>query len=144
MMNMLKPLHYLILGLCLALNVRAASAEVVPVVSAQSNIVALSEEEIVQIFLGHRSRLPNGEQAMPIDQAEDSPARAAFYTRFAGMSPAQLKAHWSKIIFTGRGRPPIAVADGVEVKKRVAQKANAIGYIDESLVDDSVRVLRVK
>lgn len=143
-MQMFKPVHCLILGLSLALNASAATAEVVAVVSAQSNIVSLSEEEIAQIFLGHRSRLPNGEQAVPIDQLEDSPVRETFYARYARMSPAQLKAHWSKIIFTGRGRPPVAVSDGVEVKKRLAQKPNAIGYIDESLVDDSVRVLRTR
>ena len=78
---------------------------------------------------------------MPIDQVEGSAARDEFYLTFAGKSPAQLKAHWSKIIFTGRGQPPPEVANGGEVKKRLAENPNAIGYIERNLVDGSVRVV---
>jgi hypothetical protein len=52
-----------------------------------------------------------------------------------------MKAYWSKIIFTGRGQPPTEVSDGAELKKRLAANAEAIGYIDASLIDDSVRVV---
>jgi len=56
----------------------------------------------------------------------------------------QLKAHWSKIIFTGRGKPPKAVATGVELRKLIASNAQSIGYIDRELVDDSVRVVKLQ
>jgi len=57
------------------------------------------------------------------------------------MSAAQLKAFWSKIIFTGRGQPPTAVGTGLDAKKLVVANPNAIGYIDQSLVDSSLRVV---
>jgi hypothetical protein len=53
-----------------------------------------------------------------------------------------MKAYWAKIIFTGRGQPPQEVRSSAELKKRIAQDPAAIGYIDESLLDDSVRVVR--
>lgn len=53
----------------------------------------------------------------------------------------QIKIHWSKIIFMGRGTPPTALPDSMAVKRRVAEDPHAIGYIDQSQVDDSVRVL---
>ncbi|MDO9480507.1 MAG: phosphate ABC transporter substrate-binding protein, partial [Hydrogenophaga sp.] len=59
-------------------------------------------------------------------------------------SPAQLKAHWSKIIFTGRGQPPIAVPNSIDVKKYVAANPNSMGYIDSTQLDASVRVLVTK
>lgn len=141
-MTLLKRIFF---GLLLVLSSGAsASPDVVAVVSARSTVAELSDNQIVDIFLGKQSRFPNGEQAVPIDQSEDSAAREEFYAKFAGKSAAQLKAHWAKIIFTGRGQPPVAVANGAEVKKRLAQNPNTIGYIDEALVDDSVRVLRKK
>jgi hypothetical protein len=52
-----------------------------------------------------------------------------------------VKAHWSKIIFTGRGQPPRQASTGLEARRMVAENPNAIGYIDPALVDNSVRVL---
>lgn len=115
-------------------------ADVVAVVSAKSQVTNLNKDQVVNIFLGKTTLLPNGEQVVPIDQPEGSAARDEFYARFAGKSAAQIKAHWSKIIFTGRGQPPTEVSNSIEVKKRVAENLNAIGYIEESMVDGSVRV----
>ena len=78
---------------------------------------------------------------MPIDQTEGSRVRGDFYTKFAAMSPAQLKAFWSKIIFTGRGQPPSNVASGAELKKLLLANPNAIGYMDQNLVDSSLKVV---
>jgi ABC-type phosphate transport system substrate-binding protein len=130
------------IGFALILCTGQALAEVVAVVSAQSPVTALSRNQVVDIFLGKMSRFPGGEQAVPIDQEEGTAARDEFYAGFAGLSPAQIKAHWSKIIFTGRGLPPKTVSNGIEVKKAVVKNPNAIGYIEQGLVDHSVKVLR--
>lgn len=129
--------------IALALNVGAgaASADVVAVVSSKSAVTALSKNQVVDIFLGKTSRFPDGEPAVPIDQVEGSAARDEFYAKFTGKSAAQVKAHWSKIIFTGRGQPPMEVPSGIEVKKQIVQNPKVIGYIERSLVDGSVRVL---
>jgi ABC-type phosphate transport system substrate-binding protein len=126
-------------GLCLV--ARSTTAGVVAVVSAANPVAALSRNQVVDIFLGRVSRFPDGTAAVPVDQAEGSPAREEFYLEFAGKSPAQLKAHWSKIIFTGRGQPPKEVGNGVALKKRVAENPMAIGYLEESQVDSSVKVV---
>ena len=127
--------------------VSAASAradDVVAVVSAKSPVASLSAAQVADIFLGKASRFPDGSPALPIDLQEDSPARERFYAQFTGKSPAQVKAHWSKIIFTGRGQPPMQAASGVQARKMIADNPNAIGYIDQSLVDGSVRVLAAR
>ena len=119
----------------------AAAESVVPVVSARSHVKELNADQVADIFLGKTSRFPDGTEAVPIDQSEESPAREKFYARFTGKSPSQLKAYWSKLIFTGRGQPPRQVASSTEAKKLVARNPNAIAYIDATLVDDTVRVV---
>jgi ABC-type phosphate transport system substrate-binding protein len=127
---------------CAALVTGVTSkAEVVAVVSSKSNITALSKNQVADIFLGKVSRFPDGIVAVPIDQAEGSTERDEFYAKVADRSPAQITAYWSKIIFTGRGQPPRAVSNDLEMKKRIAANPSAIGYIDSKLVDGSVRVL---
>jgi ABC-type phosphate transport system substrate-binding protein len=131
----------LALGLAALPCAGAAAPDVVPVVSAKSHVRDLSSVQVADIFLGKTSSFPDGTQAVPIDQSEDSPVREKFYAHFTGKSPAQLKAYWSRIIFTGRGQPPRQVAGSAEAKKLVAQNPNAIAYIDSSQVDDTVRVV---
>jgi len=128
-------------GAILSVAAGWAAADVVAVISAKNPVTALSRNQVVEIFLGKSSRFPDGSQAVPIDQAEGSAARDEFYTNFAGKSPAQVKAYWSKIIFTGRGQPPRQVPNGVEMLKVIADSPGTIGYIEQSLVDSSVKVL---
>jgi len=129
------------IGLALSLSGGTTMADVVAVVSSKSTLTELSKNQVVDIFLGRVSHFPDGEQALPIDQAEGSAARDEFYAKFAGKSAAQIKAHWAKIIFTGRGQPPEEVSNSIEVKKMVIKKPHAIGYIDKNMVDGSVKVL---
>jgi ABC-type phosphate transport system substrate-binding protein len=118
-----------------------ASADVVAVVSANSAIKALTADQLADIFLGRVSRFPNGLLAVPIDLREDSPERNQFYAKVTDKTPAQVRAYWSKIIFTGRGQPPRVLATDLDVKKFIAANVGAIGYIDVALLDDSVRAL---
>lgn len=122
----------------------AAPDDIVVVVSAENPAMEISRLHLADLYLGRTTRFPNGEAAEPVDQRSGSKARDAFYERYVGRSAAEIKAHWSKIIFTGRGRPPREERDCTAVKRYVVEHPRAIGYIERSRVDDSVRVVRVR
>jgi ABC-type phosphate transport system substrate-binding protein len=130
-----------IVGLTLSLASVTAMADVVAVVSSKSPMTTLSKSQVADIFLGKTRRFPDGAPAKPLDQAEGSTVRNEFYVKIVGQSAAQMKAYWSKIIFTGRGQPAPTVSNGVEMKKWIVENPTAIGYIDRSLVDDTVKVV---
>jgi ABC-type phosphate transport system substrate-binding protein len=133
------------IGIALAALMNMASAEVVVVVSAKNPVASLTADQAADIFLGKSAAFPGGGNAVPMDQAEGSAVRDEFYTKAAGKNAAQLKAYWSKQIFTGQGQPPKAVGDNNGVKSAVAANPNGIGYMDKSAVDASVKpVLTVK
>lgn len=132
------------LTLLLCAVASALTADVVVVVSAKSPLTSLNADQVADIFLGKVSRFPDGKQAVAIDQSEDSATRERFYSLFTGKSMAQVKSHWSKIIFTGRGQPPRQASNSVEAKKWVSENPNAIGYIESHLVDSSVRIVPAK
>ena len=141
-MSLSRHVARLCIALAMASCAATASADVVAVVSSQSAVSNLTRSQVSDIFLGKARRFPNGVAAVPIDQAVGSAAREEFYETFASKSPAQLKAHWSKIIFTGRGQPPAAISDSTELKKRIAADPTAIGYLDRTQLDASVREIR--
>lgn len=103
-----------------------------------ANQDAISLEVAERIFTGKTKTFPSGSTATPFNQPEASPLREAFETHVLKKNASQMKAYWSKLIFTGKGNPP-AELDAAVVKAKVASDASAIGYIDASEVDASVR-----
>lgn len=112
-----------------------ALAEVVVVVNPKAAEVSLSKEQVAQFFLGKSTAMT------PIDQPENSPLRAEFYKKVADKDAAQAKALWSKLVFTGKATMPKEVADNAAVKAAIAANPKAIGYIDKSAADASVKVV---
>jgi hypothetical protein len=127
----------------LGLAAMPAMADVVVVVSSKSAVTTLSSNQVTDIFLGRTHRFPDGSPAVPIDQTEGEAARDEFYSSFTGKSVAQIKAYWSKIIFTGRGQPPRVVANSLAMKSLLIGNPAAIGYIEAKLLDDTMRAVTV-
>lgn len=134
----------LLLAAVLACSAAAeASAELVVIVSARSPAPQLSSEQVAAIFLGQAGRLPDGSEVVALDQRIGSGERNQFYQQVTGKTPALLKAHWSKMLFTGRGQPPREALDAASVRRMVADNPSMIGYIDRSALDSSVRPVLV-
>ena len=119
------------------------SAHTVVVVSVHNPVDTLTQSQVADIFLARTNTFPNGKDAVPIDQIDTAPARDLFYRDISGKSPAQLKAYWSTLIFTGRGDPPRQVRDATAVKKVLNDTLTAVGYLDDSALDSSVKVVLV-
>jgi ABC-type phosphate transport system substrate-binding protein len=116
-------------------------AETAVIVSSSNANASLDSDTVSRIYLGKSSNFPSGDQAVPVDQSEGSATRDAFNGSVLGKSSSQLKAYWSRLIFTGKGTPPKEVGDDAAVKKLVAANPNMIGYIDSAAVDDTVKVV---
>lgn len=112
-----------------------AFAELVIIVNPANPATRMFPSQAAQFFLGGSVLFT------PIEQAADSPIRAEFYKKVLEKEPAQVEAIWSKMAFTGKGKPPPEMKNSAEVKKAVAANPKAIGYIEKSAVDDTVKVV---
>lgn len=119
------------------------AADMVVIVSARSQVSSLRADQVADIFLGHTGQFPDGGEAVALDLGLGSPLRDKFYAKVASKSPALLKAYWTKMIFTGRGKPPREASSSAEVRKLVAGNPTLIGYIDRVSLDASVRPVLV-
>jgi len=128
-------------GLALAFFAVAAQAQVAVVVNPKSAAASMTADQVAGIFLGKTATLPSGATAAPADQAEGSAVREQFYSKVAGKQAAQVKAAWSRLVFSGKGTPPKELGSSADVKKFVAANPDAIGYIEKSAVDGSVKVV---
>ena len=112
-----------------------ALAEVVVVVNPKAAEAAMTKEQVAQFFLGKSSAMT------PIDQPEDAPVRAEFYKKVTDKDTSQAKALWSKLVFTGKATMPKEVANSAAVRAAVAANPKAIGYMEKSAVDATVKVV---
>ncbi len=117
-----------------------SQAELVVIAHPSAGVDRLDQGAVKQLFLGKMRKLA-GQKVKLLDQVSGSADREQFYTQVTGKSSAQLKSYWSRLIFTGKGKPPEVVGGGAAVKSRVATSAGAVGYVDATQVDDSVKVL---
>lgn len=126
--------------LAATLSVSSAWADISVVVNP-ANTNAVSADDLNRLFLGRASSFADGSKATPLNMAEGQAARDEFDNKVLSRSSAQLKAYWSKLVFTGKGTPPKELADDAAVKAAVAADSTAIGYISSASVDGSVKVV---
>jgi len=118
-------------GVALAAAALSAHADIVVIVNPAAG--ALTADQVSDVFLGRNASFT------PVDQAEGSPIRNDFYKKATGRDPAQVKAVWSRLVFSGKAQPPKEHADAAAVKKAVAADPKAIGYIDKAALDGTVK-----
>ncbi len=122
-----------------------AMADVVVVVN-KSNTDNLSAEQVQNLFLGKAKYFPNGKPALAIQLKETAPAYQNFAKEYLHKDANQLRAYWSRLVFTGRASPPREVKDSAEVLQLVSTNPNLIGYVDNSDVHDfeTVRLVKIQ
>jgi ABC-type phosphate transport system substrate-binding protein len=118
----------------------AFNASAVSVVVHPSNTASLDNSTIKKIFLGKIKSFPSGGEAIPID-LESGAAKDEFLAKVIKKNDSQLKAYWSKLIFTGKGQAPKAVASEQEVINLVKANPNIIGYVSDGAVTADVKVV---
>ena len=118
--------------MCAALP--ALAAEIVVIVNPKNPASRMFSEQAAQFFLGKSTLFT------PIEHTE-GPLRNEFSQKVLGKDSSQVKSQWSKLVFTGKGTAPKEFGSSAEVKKAVAADVQAIGYIEKSAVDDSVKVI---
>src|ERR1700730_9989904 len=119
-------------GLTCAAALQQAHADVV--VSAQSPATTTASE-ISRVYLAESNTMT------PVDITNPSLARREFYTKVVGKDEPQAKAKWSKLVFAGNSAAPKELTSGEDVVKAVAADPNAIGYVDRSFVNMTVKIV---
>jgi ABC-type phosphate transport system substrate-binding protein len=123
-----------------------ASAEegFVVIVNAANSVSSVSRDELSRIFLKKTAAWENGSRALPADLAVSSRVRSRFSQEIHGKDTTAIKAYWQKMIFSGRGIPPVELTSSAEMLAFVAANRGAIGYVAEGTsLGENVKAVRV-
>jgi hypothetical protein len=120
----------------------ATTPDVQLVASIDGAVRTLTREEAKQLFLGHRNRLNDGTPVTLIDLPSGQ-TRNQLYQQLTGKNPIQVRANWSRLVFSGRVRPPREAGSESEALEWLASTPNAIGYLPADVSDKRLKVLLV-
>ncbi len=110
------------------------ATEIVVIVNPKNPASRMFSEQAGQFFLGKSAMFT------PVEHS-DGPLRNEFYKKVLDKDVSQVKSIWSRLVFTGKAAAPRELASSAEVKKAVAADLNAIGYIEKSQLDDTVKAV---
>lgn len=127
----------IVFGLMLMGSVQAG----IVIISHPANSNNVSVEELQRLYTGKTSSFANGDSVVPLNLADANALRASFDEKALGRSSSQIKAYWSKLVFTGKGTPPKEVASEAEMIKLVSSNPNILGYVSSSADVSGVKVL---
>ncbi|MEO5686644.1 MAG: hypothetical protein ABIR54_04720 [Burkholderiaceae bacterium] len=133
-----------LLTLCLSAAALPARADVFVVVPIASTVKAMTQKELLDLYMGRSRAFPDGTFALPFDLPRDAPGRAAFYRALTGMELAQINSYWSRLMFSGQTLPPQPLPTEAAMVELVKRNPSAVGYVlQEPAADKGLRVVLV-
>ncbi len=133
-------MKFLLLG-TVFLFMSASCIAGVDVIVHPSNASGFDKNMIKKLFTGKAKSFSDGERAIPIIQEDGSDVTKEFNSKVVKKSSSQLKAYWSKLIFTGKGTPPKSVGNDQEVIDLIAKNPSMIGLVSQGSGGDAVKVV---
>ena len=120
----------------------SVSHAAVAVIVNPANSATISDSDITRLFLGKMKSFSNGETALAVNLTLGSATRDEFESKVLNKSSSQIKAYWSKLVFSGKGKPPPELVSDADVLTMVASDTNVVAYVDAASVDGSVKVIK--
>ncbi|AYH45427.1 hypothetical protein [Azoarcus sp. DN11] len=117
-----------------------ALAQIVIVAGAQSPLPMLTAAQVEQFYLGRAHTLADG-VVVTLADLPAGPVRDEFYQLLTRKNPSQIRAYWSRMVFTGRALPPQEADNVAQLRLWLASQPNLVGYMPAAEADARVRVL---
>lgn len=128
-------------AILLSVVAHPAHAQILIVTAGDSAVEHLSRDDAEQLYLGRRAALSARTPLLLLDLPPGE-VRDQFYRHIAGKNPSQIRAYWSRMVFTGRALPPKEAASADDARRLLLENPGAIGYLPADYANDpSLRIL---
>lgn len=99
--------------------------------------------DVRAIFTTKRREWPNGKPIRTFKLADDHPLHKEFAKNILLMLPHQIRQIWDRITFSGTGTAPAEVASEQEMREKIADIPDSVGYLDSDPKNENIRVLNI-
>ncbi len=114
------------------------------IVNKDNPVSQATKEEVAKWFLKKKTTWPNGEKIEPVDQKSSAKIRKDFSKEILNKSVSAVKSYWQRMIFSGRGVPPIEKENDQQVIEYVKNHPGAVGYVSKDAKIEGVKKINIK
>ena len=111
----------------------ASADDIIVVANSDIPTDTLAKDEIQSIFLGEIVKWPNNKM-ITVVTLKDEALHNRFLKKYIKRTAFQFNNVWRRILFTGKGKPPISVKSEGELLEYVSKTSGAIGYVSSGLM----------
>ena len=116
--------------------------DVVIIGNSRLPIDALSADDLKDIFQRKKTFWENG-QKISFAILDGGKTHQRFVRHYLQKTPAQYHRYWKKLVFSGRGVPPISFHTERSLMAHIALTAGAIGYVSSDTKLSGVKRLQI-
>jgi ABC-type phosphate transport system substrate-binding protein len=137
-------LRVVVLFIAFAVNLpEKLYAEPVVIVNKANPAASISIADLKLIYNGGKRKFDDGQTIQPASLEPENPVREEFFSRALHVAEESYRLYWLRMIFTGKGKPPVELKTEEEVVSFVTARKGGIAYIDSAKVSVDVKVLKV-
>ena len=129
----MKNLFILILLLISSIN-----ADSIIIKTQHCSFESLEEKQIKYIFLGKLTNL-NNQTVTPINSNNEK-TDSDFTEKYLRKSPSKVRTYWTRMLFTGKAKPPISIDIQKDTNQLLLQNKCFITYTDNHIIDGWTKV----
>ncbi|MFO7560855.1 MAG: hypothetical protein R6X10_18660 [Desulfobacterales bacterium] len=117
-------------------------SEITIIINKKLSVETLGMDEIKNIFERKKTTWDDGTQ-ITVALLEAGDTHESFVRYYIHKTPAQYHRYWKKMVFSGRGIPPLTFRSETSLMAHVALTKGAIGYISSKTKPSGVKVIQV-
>ena len=121
----------------------ASEAALAVVVAKDSKIESISKRELVDVYMGRFDVLESGQIVQPVDYENGSVFRGLFYRTLVNKNERQINAYWSRLIFSGRAKPPLQVSSPEQSLAYLRRNQSALAYMPVERVSEEMKIVLI-
>ena len=121
----------------------ASEAALAVVVAKDSKIESISKRELVDVYMGRFDVLESGQIVQPVDYENGSVFRGLFYRALVNKNERQINAYWSRLIFSGRAKPPLQVSSPEQSLAYLLRNESALAYMPVERVSEEMKIVLI-
>lgn len=128
---------------CLTQVLPAQQAAFQVVVHADNPSDSLPASRVAKLFLKQVTRWGHSLKVAPVEQVGSPEVRVRFSDQILNLPVTAVESYWQRMIYSGRGVPPIRLASDTEVVAYVKAHPSAIGYVSKGANTTGVKVVSI-
>ena len=105
--------------------------------------ITLTRDEIKRIFLNKKKKWDNHQRIKFVTLGSQE-THDRFLRNYVNKTPLQYQRYLRRMIFTGKGRPPLTFKDEQSLVEFVSHNAGAIGYVSSGTDINGAEVVEIK